>query len=389
MVHAEKKTHVEAAKFCAEKEGTLLMEGSSAGVALAKEKGAEDIWMGALDAKDADKEKAFVCEANCHDDKWRKLKFGKCKQYFLASAKKSHADAAADCKAKGAILFEPKSELTNTWVAELALEEGISGYWIGVHDKKFEGKFAYQSSGKAIGFHWWDRRQPNNKKNNCDQDEDCVYASNGEGEWQDLCCKKEQSYVCEKPATHCSHEEHCIPEKKNLGNSIDIKRAKMGTVETTTTAQKLETAALKKAMDNQKAKLDSQVMYLTQQKEALGEVNTATDKHHQAIEDLKKCLEKVEKSRDEQKATIDKLNTVTTKVTTATNVLKDATTKQHAAFIKLKTVTETQHKAIEAAENASKMVVNYWTILKACEEAVRRKNGHGSDVKAEAYGYGR
>jgi hypothetical protein len=48
--------------------------------------------MGALDAKDADKEKSFVCEANCHDDKWRKLKFGKCKQYFLASAKKSHAE---------------------------------------------------------------------------------------------------------------------------------------------------------------------------------------------------------------------------------------------------------------------------------------------------------
>ena len=132
---------------------------------------------------------------------WKKLKFGKCKQYFLASAKKSHADAVADCKAKGAILFEPKSELTNTWVAELALEEGISGYWIGIQDKKFEGKFAYQSDGKAIGFHWWDRRQPNNKKNNCDQDEDCVYASNGEGEWQDLCCKKEYSYVCEKPAS--------------------------------------------------------------------------------------------------------------------------------------------------------------------------------------------
>merc|ERR1712001_814960 len=99
-------------------------------------------------------------------------------------------------------------------------------------------------------------------------------------------------------------------------------------------------------------------------------------------------LEKVEKSRDEQKATIDKLNTVTVKVSTATNELKDATTKQNIAFDKLKTVTDTQHNAIDAAENASKMVVNYWTILMACEEAVRRKNGHGSDAKAEEYGYG-
>ena len=154
----------------------------------------------------------------------------------------------------------------------------------------------------------------------------------------------------------------------------------MATVETTTKAQKLETAALKTAMDYQKTKLESQVMYLTEQKAALDAVNTATAKHHQAIEDLKKCLEKVEKSRDEQKATIDKLNTVTTKVSTATNELKDATTKQTIAFDKLKTVTDTQHNAIDAAENASKMVVNYWTILKSCEEAVRRKNGY---VKAE------
>merc|ERR1712001_206195 len=125
-----------------------------------------------------------------------------------------------------------------------------------------------------------------------------------------------------------------------------------------------------------------------QQMAALEAVNTATAKHHQDIEDLKKCLEKVEKTRDEQKATIDKLNTATAKVSTATDVLKDATTKQKIAFDKLKTVTDTQHKAIEAAENASKMVVNYWTILKACEEAVRRKNDHGSDAKAEEYGYG-
>ena len=163
----------------------------------------------------------------------------------------------------------------------------------------------------------------------------------------------------------------------------------MGTVETTTKAQKLETAALKTAMVFQKTKLDSQVMYLNEQKAALDAVNTATAKHHQAIEDLKKCLEKVEISRDAQKAAIDKLNTVTTKVTTATNELKDATRIQHVAFDKLKTVTDVQHKAIEAAENASKMVVNYWTILMACEEAVRKKNGHES-VKAEhGYGYGR
>ena len=69
MVVTEKKTHVDAAKYCASKEGTLCSDEKSAGVALAKEKGAENIWLGALDAKDADKEKAFVCEAQCHEGK--------------------------------------------------------------------------------------------------------------------------------------------------------------------------------------------------------------------------------------------------------------------------------------------------------------------------------
>ena len=61
----------------------------------------------------------------------------------------------------------------------------------------------------------------------------------------------------------------------------------MVTVETTTKAQKLETAALKTAMDKLKTKLDSQVMFLTQQKASLDAVNTATAKHHRTIEDLK------------------------------------------------------------------------------------------------------
>ena len=132
---------------------------------------------------------------------WKKLKFGKCKQYFLASEEKNHADATAACKAMGAILFEPKNMLSNAWVAELAYEEGISGYWIGIHDKEFEGKFVYDSTDKSISFTWWAPRQPNNRKNNCDQDEDCAYVPNDGGQWQDLCCKKEKAYVCEKPAS--------------------------------------------------------------------------------------------------------------------------------------------------------------------------------------------
>ena len=69
MVVMEKKNHVDAAKYCAKMEGSMMSDKNSAGVAIAKEKGAENIWLGALDAKDADNEKEFVCQASCNEGK--------------------------------------------------------------------------------------------------------------------------------------------------------------------------------------------------------------------------------------------------------------------------------------------------------------------------------
>ena len=69
MVVKEKKTHVDAAKYCAKMEGSMCSDKNSPGVAIAKQKGAEDIWLGALDAKDAENEKEFVCQASCNEGK--------------------------------------------------------------------------------------------------------------------------------------------------------------------------------------------------------------------------------------------------------------------------------------------------------------------------------
>ena len=69
MVVMEKKTYVDAAKYCAKMEGSMMSDKNSAGVAMAKGKGAENIWLGALDAKDAEEEKEFVCQASCNEGK--------------------------------------------------------------------------------------------------------------------------------------------------------------------------------------------------------------------------------------------------------------------------------------------------------------------------------
>ena len=49
--------------------------------------------------------------------------------------------AAIYCSERGGKLFEPKSEKQNKIVTGLAQKRGISGFWIGIHDKNFEGNF--------------------------------------------------------------------------------------------------------------------------------------------------------------------------------------------------------------------------------------------------------
>ena len=78
----------------------------------------------------------------------------------------------------------------------------------------------------------------------------------------------------------------------------------------------------------------------------------------------------MEKTRDEQKsAAITNLETVNTKVTTATHKLA----KEHIAYNNYETGTITQQAAIVQTEYASVMVRNYWSILKTCEEAVKKR----------------
>ena len=78
----------------------------------------------------------------------------------------------------------------------------------------------------------------------------------------------------------------------------------------------------------------------------------------------------MDKTRDEQKrAAITNLEKVNTKVTTATKKL----VKEHIAHNKYEAGTITQQTAIVQTEYASVMVQNYWSILKTCEEAVKKR----------------
>jgi hypothetical protein len=62
------------------------------------------------------------------------------KSYWISTEKKNNKYAEADCISKGAKLFEPKNAKQNDFVADRVEKKGLSGFMIGVHDRKENGK---------------------------------------------------------------------------------------------------------------------------------------------------------------------------------------------------------------------------------------------------------
>ena len=126
------------------------------------------------------------------------------KAYWISTTKKKNKDAEADCISRGGKLAEPRNYRENSFVADLAERRGLSGFMIGIHDKKengkeHEGHFVYESDNQPIVWKNWLPGQPNNKYNKCFGDEDCVEVkTDPKGKWNDICCGKRRYYVCEK-----------------------------------------------------------------------------------------------------------------------------------------------------------------------------------------------
>ena len=117
-------------------------------------------------------------------------------KYLVIKSKKTIKDAEKHCKKLGYKLFEPKNKKANDAVTKIARKHGCREFWIGLHDRKKEGKFVYLSNHSRVVFKRWARGEPNNGKNNCHGDEDCVVVYNGY--WKDICCGQRRGFVCEK-----------------------------------------------------------------------------------------------------------------------------------------------------------------------------------------------
>ena len=120
-------------------------------------------------------------------------------EYFIHEEGRTYVEAVQSCKSWGGRLFEPKTPQANAEVFKLAKAQGISTYWLGIHDVNNEGNFVYDSDGKAIGWTNWRSGEPND----FNQQEDCVMVSAPRaeaGKWNDFCCNSNcvRAFVCEK-----------------------------------------------------------------------------------------------------------------------------------------------------------------------------------------------
>ena len=115
-------------------------------------------------------------------------------EYEVHLETKTHAEAINACNGLGKKLFEPKDSSANSEAFALAQANGVTSFWIGIHDITNEGKFTYDSNGETIGYDNWSDNEPNNFGN---VGEDCA-EMNENGEWNDLPCNSEKPFLCER-----------------------------------------------------------------------------------------------------------------------------------------------------------------------------------------------
>ena len=127
------------------------------------------------------------------------------KLYSFNTDRKNYTDARASCIEQGGRLFEPRDELTNTEVTNMAIDKGIiasgfngtmSGFWFGINDRELENHFVYTSS-KDEPLTWtnWSPNQPDDAYKVEDCGEIGRYPNTT---WNDYDCDMELTYVCEK-----------------------------------------------------------------------------------------------------------------------------------------------------------------------------------------------
>ncbi|XP_078576583.1 uncharacterized protein LOC144862155 [Branchiostoma floridae x Branchiostoma japonicum] len=115
--------------------------------------------------------------------------------YKAFDKEKTFSDAAAACREDGGTLAMPRDAGTNDFL--IPLYNSVSdkgGFWIGLHDRREEGRFEWVD-GSALGtYNSWGQGQPNNAGGR----EDCVcYHTRNGNKWHDYSCDSTCRFICQ------------------------------------------------------------------------------------------------------------------------------------------------------------------------------------------------
>merc|ERR1711936_139693 len=102
----------------------------------------------------------------------------------------NYLQALQDCQTRGAELASVHSEEEMAKIHSLT---GTKGAWIGLTDFLDEETFSWVD-GSPLNFTAWGGGEPNNHNNN----QHCTWIR-PDGQWDDLTCKDQKQYVCQKP----------------------------------------------------------------------------------------------------------------------------------------------------------------------------------------------
>ncbi|KAI8488557.1 hypothetical protein Bbelb_335860 [Branchiostoma belcheri] len=121
--------------------------------------------------------------------KWR----GTCFKVF--NTLKTFIEAAAACRADGGTLAMPRDADTNAFL--ISLYESVRkdlGFWIGLHDRRGEGRFKWVD-GSALGpYNSWAAGEPDNANG----DQDCVLSFRSpKYKWRDHYCHLRLYFICQ------------------------------------------------------------------------------------------------------------------------------------------------------------------------------------------------
>ena len=111
---------------------------------------------------------------------------------FVTSGKKWDA-ARADCIKMSSDLVSITSAQEQAFVASQAAKFGNTRFWIGLNDKRVEGKFEWSDSSSVIYKNWY-RGEPNNAGGV----EDCAEINGRRPQWNDLPCTHNSGYICKQ-----------------------------------------------------------------------------------------------------------------------------------------------------------------------------------------------